>query len=80
MLQARGKTLDVEPNFGAFSGFFTNSGYANLSANVNYHVSHGVTAYLNLRNLLNDHYEEIYGYPSPRFNFVAGLKWSWSHD
>jgi outer membrane cobalamin receptor len=79
-LQARGNTLDVEPNFGAFSGFFTNSGYANLSATVNYTVSHGVTAYVNLHNMLNDHYEEIYGYPSPRFNFVAGLKWNWSRD
>jgi hypothetical protein len=35
-----------------------------------------VTAYGNLRNALNEHYEEVFGYPSPRLNFVAGLKWS----
>jgi hypothetical protein len=28
-----------------------------------------------LRNALNRRYEEVFGYPSPRLNFVAGLKW-----
>ena len=79
-LQMRGKTLDVEPSYGAYSGFFSNPGYANLSANLNYNIGHGVTAYANLRNIANQRYEEIYGFPSPRFNFIAGLKWTWSRD
>jgi len=29
----------------------------------------------NLRNALNQKYEEIYGYPSLPLNFVAGIKW-----
>ena len=72
----RASVLDVEPNFGAFAGLYTNPGYAVLGLNVNYAVSHGVTLYGNLRNALNRHYEEAFGFPSPLLNFVAGVKWS----
>jgi hypothetical protein len=43
---------------------------------LNYELAHGVSAYGNLRNALNRHYEEVPGYPSPRLNIVAGWKWS----
>jgi outer membrane cobalamin receptor len=76
----RGESLDVEPSFGAFGGFFTNSGYTNLGVNLNYDVGHGLTLYGNLRNALNQHYEEIYGFPSLRLNFVAGIKWRLSRE
>jgi outer membrane receptor protein involved in Fe transport len=72
----RGETLDIEPNFGASAGFYRNPGYQNLGFNLNYHAGHGVTLYGNLRNALNQRYEEIYGFPSPILNFVAGIKWS----
>jgi len=72
----RGSTLDVEPQNGAFGGLFRNSGYANVGINLNYSAGYGVTAYGNLRNAFNQYYEEVFGYPSPRLNFVAGLKWS----
>jgi outer membrane receptor protein involved in Fe transport len=72
----RGKTLDVEPNYGVSAGFFPNSGFENIGVNVNFALSHGVTLYGNLRNALNQRYEEIYGYPAPLLNFVAGVKWS----
>jgi len=71
----RGKTLYEEPSLGATNGLFWNPGYANLGLNLNYAVGHGVTAYGHLRNALNQHYEEVFGFPSPRLNFVAGLKW-----
>ncbi|MGH9718681.1 MAG: TonB-dependent receptor [Bryobacteraceae bacterium] len=71
----RGEVLDVEPSFGAFSGFFRNPGYTNLNIYLNYSVARGVTLYGNLRNALNRRYEEVFGYPSPRLNFVAGVKW-----
>jgi outer membrane cobalamin receptor len=74
----RGSVLDVEPAWGATNGLFRNSGYSNVGVNLNYYVGRGVTAYGNLRNALNSHYEEVLGYPSPRLNFVAGLKWSLS--
>jgi outer membrane cobalamin receptor len=76
----RGKSLDVEPSFGAFGGFFKNPGYADLGVNLNYDLGRGVTIYGNLRNALNRKYEEIYGFPSLRLNFVAGIKWRLSRE
>jgi outer membrane receptor protein involved in Fe transport len=72
----RGRALFEEPAFGASNGLFWNPGYANFGINVNYTVARGVTAYANLRNALNQHYEEVFGFPSPRLNFVTGLKWT----
>ena len=72
----RASVLDVEPNFGASAGLFNNPGYGVVGLNVNYAVSHGVTVYGNLRNALNRRYEEIFGFPSPLLNFVAGVKWN----
>jgi len=72
----RGSVLDVEPSYGASAGLFQNPGYANVGINLNYALGHGLTAYSNLRNALNRYYEEVFGYPSPRLNFVAGLKWT----
>jgi outer membrane receptor protein involved in Fe transport len=72
----RGKTLYEEPTYGATDGLFWNPGFANVGINLNYALGHGVTAYGNLRNALDRHYEEVFGYPSPRLNFVAGMKFS----
>jgi outer membrane receptor protein involved in Fe transport len=74
----RGSVLDVEPSLGASAGLFQNPGYANIGVNLNYAIGHGLTAYGNLRNALNQSYEEVFGYPSPRLNFVAGMKWTFS--
>jgi len=71
----RGKTLYEEPTYGATDGLFWNAGFANVGINLNFALGRGVTAYGSLRNALNWHYEEVFGYPSPRLNFVAGLKW-----
>jgi outer membrane cobalamin receptor len=72
----RGHSLDVEPNFGASAGFYNHPGYQNVGINLNYRVRGNLTAYVNLHNAFNQRYEEIYGYPAPLFNMVAGLKWS----
>ena len=71
----RGTALFEEPALGAGNGLFWNSGYANFGVNVNYELARGLTAYVNLRNAFNQHYEEVFGFPSPRLNFVTGLKW-----
>ena len=76
----RGKTLYEEPNYGAYSGLFWDPGFANIGVNLNYRLGRGVTAYCNLRNALNKSYEEVYGYPSPKFNFVSGFKWTIGKD
>ncbi|HVW87402.1 MAG TPA: TonB-dependent receptor [Bryobacteraceae bacterium] len=72
----RGRSLDVEPSYGASAGLFRNPGYENVGVNVNFRVKDNVTFYANLRNALNERYEEIYGFPSPLLNVVAGVKWS----
>lgn len=72
----RGRTLYEEPSLGATNGLFWNPGFSNVGVNLNYTLGRGVTAYGNLRNALNRSYEEVYGFPSPRLNFVAGLKWN----
>jgi outer membrane receptor protein involved in Fe transport len=72
----RGRALFEEPSLGASNGLFWNSGYSNVGVNLNIALAHGVTVYGNLRNALNQKYEEIYGYPSLRLNFVAGMKWA----
>jgi outer membrane receptor protein involved in Fe transport len=72
----RGSTLDIEPNYGVSEGFYRDHGYQNVGLNLNFDAGHGVTLYGNLRNLLNERYEEIFGYPAPLLNFVAGVKWS----
>jgi outer membrane receptor protein involved in Fe transport len=71
----RGRALFEEPYAGASNGLFWNPGYANFGINVNYTLARGLTVYGNLRNALNQHYEEVFGFPSPRLNFVAGVKW-----
>ena len=72
----RGHMLDIEPNYGVSAGFFRNPGFENIGLNVNFDAGHGVTLYGNLRNALNQRYEEIYGFPAPLLNFVTGVKWS----
>ena len=71
----RGQTLDIEPNYGIAFGIFPNPGYADVGLNFNYALPHGMTAYCNLRNILNQRYEEVLGYPALKFNFVTGLRW-----
>jgi len=71
----RGKTLYEEPAFGASNGLFWNPGYANIGLNLNYALAGGLTVYSSLRNALDRHYEEVFGFPSPRINFIAGFKW-----
>jgi len=44
--------------------------------NVNYRVRGNLTLYVNLRNALDRRYEEVYGFPAPLLNVVAGVKWS----
>jgi outer membrane receptor protein involved in Fe transport len=76
----RGKDLDVEPNYGAFAGVFYNPGFVNFGLNVNYALTRGLTLYGNLRNALNWHYEEAFGFPSARLNYVSGVKWTLSRS
>jgi vitamin B12 transporter len=55
-------------------GFDHAAGYALLDLGGWYAISSRVTAYLNIDNLLNKHYEEVVGYPALRINFRAGMR------
>ncbi|MGA1995626.1 MAG: TonB-dependent receptor, partial [Bryobacteraceae bacterium] len=72
----RGSDLDVEPTYGATAGLYRNPGYVNLGISLNIRLGHGLTAYGNLRNALDRHYEDAFGYPAPRLNFVSGVRWT----
>jgi len=72
----RGSDLDVDPTYGASAGLYPDKGFVDIGINLNIRLVDGVTAYGNLRNALNQSYEEVLGYPSPKLNFVAGLKWT----
>jgi outer membrane receptor protein involved in Fe transport len=77
----RGATLDVDPSFGlsacSFGArcFFSNKGYARADAGFSYALPHGVELYGRVNNLLNQRYEETFGYPALRANFMAGMKY-----
>jgi len=72
----RGSDLDVDPTYGASAGLYPCHGFVDLGVNLNVRLGEGLTGYGNLRNALNQSYEEVLGYPAPKLNFVAGLKWA----
>jgi vitamin B12 transporter len=52
------------------------AGYARLDAGGWYAIKRYVTAYANVGNLLNQHYEDALGYPALTANFRAGLRFT----
>jgi outer membrane receptor protein involved in Fe transport len=83
----RGAVLDVEPNDGTFACelinpitekpfqcLFRNHGYELLNAGFAYQLPKGIEIYGRLNNFLNQSYEEAFGFPSLRLNFMAGFK------
>ena len=76
----RGAVLDVEPNDGTFACelglacLFRNPGYELLNAGFAYQLPKGIEIYGRLNNFLNQKYEEAFGFPSLRLNFMAGVK------
>jgi len=72
----RSKVLDVEPNLGISGGLFPNKGYVLANAGFAYRLPRGVEIYGRLNNFLNQKYEESFGYPSLRLNFLAGMRYT----
>ena len=50
------------------------AGYARVDLGGWYAINSRVTAYVNAENALNDHYNEVVGYPALTANFRAGLR------
>jgi vitamin B12 transporter len=59
-----------------FEGFGIDhaAGYARVDLGGWYAVNSRITAYANLQNALNDHYNEVVGYPALTANFRAGVR------
>jgi outer membrane receptor protein involved in Fe transport len=76
----RGAVLDLEPNEGTFACeldmpcLFRNPGYVDANAGFAYQLPHGVEIYGRLNNFLNQKYEESFGFPALRLNFVSGVR------
>ena len=50
------------------------AGYARVDLGGRYDIGHHVTAYANLYNAFNNHYNEVLGYPALGINVRAGLR------
>jgi outer membrane receptor protein involved in Fe transport len=50
------------------------AGYARVDVGGWRALNSRMTAYVNVENLLNRHYEEVAGYPGLRLNFRAGMR------
>jgi outer membrane receptor protein involved in Fe transport len=76
----RGAVLDLEPNDGIFTCtfepqcVFRNHGYVDANAGFAVRLPRGVEIYGRVNNFLNQHYEESFGFPALRLNFVSGIK------
>jgi len=54
--------------------------YQRIDLSGGYDVSHALTAYAAVQNLLSEHYYEAFGYPSMPLTFRAGLKLSFGGE
>lgn len=54
--------------------------YQQLDLSGSYEISHSLSTYVNIQNLLSEHYYEAFGYPSMPLTFRAGLKLSFGGE
>lgn len=69
-----GRRPDSDFFFGAIPPVNYAAGYERVDLGAWYAVNRYVTAYANVGNALNDHYNDVVGYPGLRANFRAGLR------
>ena len=84
----RGHTLDIEPNLGTFACvpptaggpglpcFFDDHGYQLVGAGFSYRLVRRLEIYGRLNNLLNQKYEESFGFPALHLNFLSGVRFN----
>jgi len=71
---AVGRRPDSDFLFGYIPPIYYAAGYARVDLGGWYNLTHHITAYANVGNALNDHYNEVLGYPALKANFRAGLR------
>ena len=72
--EARGETLDVEPSFGLFGGLYDNPGYTTSAAGLAWRLSRHVDVFGRVTNLFDRDYEEVFGFPAPGRQLMAGAR------
>jgi outer membrane receptor protein involved in Fe transport len=73
-VSAVGRRPDSDFLFGFVTPIYHAAGYALVNIGGWYEITHHVTAYGNIDNVLNNHYNEVLGYPALKANFRAGLR------
>jgi outer membrane cobalamin receptor len=73
---AIGRRPDSDFLFGLIPPIYHADGYARMDLGGWYNLTRHVTAYANLNNALNDHYNEVLGYPALKANFRAGMRFT----
>ena len=71
---ARGRTLDIDPTFGTFGGLFDNPSYAVVDIGGSLQATTGVELIARIQNLLDNDYEEAFGFPALGRSFTAGIR------
>ncbi len=71
---ARGRTLDIDPSYGAFGGLFRAAGYASVNAGGAWNVTRTLQVFARATNLLDRPYEEVLGFPAAPRSVYAGVR------
>ncbi len=75
-----GRRFDSDFLFGAVPPVDHTPGYACLDLGAWYALNRHVTAYANVENALDRHYEEVAGYPALKANFRAGMRFRFGRE
>ena len=70
----RSSTFDVDPSFGSFGGFFDNPGYAVVNLGGSAQIWTGLEFTARVLNLLDNDYEEAFGFPTLGRSFITGIR------
>lgn len=73
-IDGRGRTLDIDPSWGASAGLFDTAGYLVADAGLAVDVHRTVQVHLRATNLFDRGYEEIFGFPSLGRSIVGGVR------
>ena len=71
---AVGRRPDSDFLFGYIPPIYYAAGYARVDFGGWYDIGRHVTAYANVDNAFNNHYNEVLGYPALGLNFRGGLR------
>ena len=77
---AVGRRPDSDFLFGYIPPIYYAAGYARVDLGGWYSFTHHITAYANLDNAFDNHYNEVLGYPALGANVRAGLRFTFGGE